>query len=93
MRTIHKYVLLATDMQEVSMPSGASILHVGVQRSEICLWALVEDGNARNALLRVYVRGTGHDCTGMLAATHLGSVLMDIGGGLVFHVFGAWVRQ
>lgn len=103
MRTIHKYPLQATDDQEVALPSGAQILHVAVQHRILCLWALVEDGNAKSALLRVYVRGTGHNCTGMLMTEHLGTVFMDIDvhsggniahvpGGLVWHVFGEWVR-
>ena len=57
MRTIWKY---AVDDGPVSMPSGARILSVQVQRGDLTLWAEV-DSDAPAEIRRFRVYGTGHE--------------------------------
>lgn len=42
MATIYKYPLKNEVLQTIKMPKGAQILHVDLQRDDICLWALVD---------------------------------------------------
>jgi hypothetical protein len=40
MFVIHKYpISLSADVQYISMPADAQVLHVGMQNGVICLWA------------------------------------------------------
>lgn len=66
------------------MPTGAEILHVGVQGHIAYIWALVDpDERIEARSFRVYE--TGHPIDGDLGR-HIGSFTM-LGGALVWHVF------
>lgn len=82
MKTIYKYPIDITDRQNVSMPHGAILRHVGLDPTgALCLWAEVDTENARQTMtIRVY--GTGHTLTE--AGRHLGSVTQDE---FVWHVY------
>lgn len=41
-KTIYKYPLDVTDVQEIKLPVGAEILTVQAQNGTLCLWALVD---------------------------------------------------
>lgn len=72
-------------VNEIGLPSGATVLTVAAQRNEICLWARV-DPRAEKVTLRTFrVVGTGHEeLTG--GETYIGSALIN-DGAFVFHVF------
>lgn len=85
--TVWKYELKTTDQQIISMPQGARPLHVGEQRGQICLWALVDpDPSLSMEERRIAIVGTGHVAPEFATAPYLGTVSM-YGGSLVFHVF------
>ena len=88
-KTVWKFPLTVTDVQEVLMPTGAQFLHVDVQvpnayEREFTLWALV-DPQAPKVARRIVVVGTGNpapdDADG---AEFVGTVMDDP---FVWHVF------
>lgn len=83
MITVHKFPLKIEAWQEIQMPFGAELLHVGLDpKLSPCVWAKVEDVNS-HAPVFVSVIGTGH----MLPfddAKHIGSF---VDGSFVWH---AW---
>lgn len=87
MKTVWKFTLLdVTDQQEIEMPEGAEILHVGQQFPgswTLEVWALV-DPNAPRVARGFVIHGTGHPV--MDGGTHVGSII-TAGGQLVWHVF------
>jgi len=84
MKTIWKFPFEVTDTLRLSMPDGASIIHVGVQKGQPCIWAIV-DPEAYVVPFTFYLRGTGHSLTGE-EGVHIGSFQM-YQGDLVFHLF------
>lgn len=85
MRTIWKFPLQVTDMQEIVMPQGATILKLAVQGDTPCLWALVDpDAEKISHCIRSY--GTGHDVPDYAAteSKYLDTVLL---GPFVWHFF------
>ncbi len=84
MPTIWKFEFKVDDDVRVKMPTGASIIHVGSQKSlHLCLWAVVEE-KAATETRRFFVRGTGHPMLRADAANHIGTVL---DGSFVWHIF------
>lgn len=81
---VWKYTLSGA-VNEIGLPSGASVLTVAAQHNEICLWARVNP-RAETVTLRTFrVVGTGHEeLTG--GETYLGSAFVN-DGLYVFHVF------
>ncbi len=57
--TIWKFQLDRREFQAIGMPVGARVLHVGIQESEITLWAAV-DPKAAIVLRNFAIVGTGH---------------------------------
>lgn len=82
MKTIWKYGFENGPSVTHSMPKGAQILHVDVQESIICFWALV-DSDAQFELRDFQVFGSGHPIDVQIKE-HLGTVLVDQ---FVWHVF------
>ena len=70
-----------------SMPSGAQVLTVQIQRGEPCLWALVNPAQPyEERTFRIY--GAGHEIEEQWIG-YIGTVQM-LGGSLVWHVFEVW---
>jgi len=69
----------------VQMPAGAEVLSIGVQREQVCLWALVDPLQPVEPR-RFVVVGTGWDVPGH--GRFLGTVLLA-SGELVFHIWEA----
>ena len=85
MSRIYKYPLQLTKIQEIEMPRGAQVIHVGVQANTICLWAIVD--TACPVERRSFaILATGHLNFNPEIMRHLGSVIMNEGA-LVWHVF------
>ncbi len=87
MANIFKYPLKVTEWQFVSMPEGAEILCLQMQRETPCLWALVDPAMAPK-MRKIHIYGTGHDIPDNLHRMYVGTFQME-GGMLVFHVFEA----
>lgn len=86
MRTIYKYVLQVTDLQNVEMPKGAQILCVQVQYGFPCIWALV-DPDKPTETRSVITIGTGHNFNQEDYA-YVGTYQLQEGK-LVFHVYAS----
>lgn len=82
MKTIYKYPLQLTNLQTVMLPTGAQVLHVGMQDDTINLWALVDTFNPLEAQ-EVWMVGTGRAMP-FSPVGYLGTVFDD---GYVWHVF------
>jgi len=72
----------AIDAQTIPLPAGARILHVALQRDQICLWALV-DPDAEVAPVKAWIIGTGHRVVAD-EWRHAGTVQI---GDFMWHVF------
>lgn len=82
---VFKFNLASVDVQTVSMPADAELLHVAVQRGDIALWALCDD-EAVYVDRNFVMFGTGHDIQEGLEYEFVGTVLL-CGGDLVLHIF------
>lgn len=56
---IWKFELKVTDMQHISMPSGAEILSVANQNGALCLWAMVHPEHPKEER-SIEIIGTGN---------------------------------
>jgi hypothetical protein len=95
--TIFKYPVRIVDESTLEMPRGAKLLSVGVANdTEVFLWALV-DTEAKMAVRRLHVHGTGNPITAATVEAHpldmvqlankfVGTALTH-GGSLVWHLF------
>lgn len=82
LRQIWKFPLEVTDVQTISMPMGAKIMHVDVQHDQVCLWAGVYPDNSKmDRTFHLY--GTGHAIPDDVQ-DYLGSVVI---GPFVWHLF------
>lgn len=83
MRTIYKYPIKVTDVQEVKMPFGAKIICAQLQNEVVTLWAECETFNS-NTSRTIEIFGTGHQIDGQYSRTYVGTVQQ---GGFVWHVY------
>jgi len=81
MNTIHKYSMIS-DVAIIDMPQGAKILSVGVQRTEIVIWAQVNTDNP-TVTHRFIAFNTGEAC-GAIPEQFIGTVTV---GSIVWHVY------
>lgn len=84
---IYKYPLAQdpTQLQLVSMPANAKLLHVGEQYGELYAWAMVQP-DATKVDYKFFVLGTGVSIDHLeMNVKFLGTVQMS--SGLVWHVF------
>ena len=85
--TVWKYELAITGLaQSFEMPSGAEVVHVGLQHGRPTMWVQVEpDAVAERRTFKVL--GTGEKVIGNpMEASHLGTVLF-LHDQLVWHIF------
>lgn len=82
MKTIFKYPIEITNIQEVKLPVGFKVIHVGLDPNNTsCIWCEV-DTNKELIRQTVYVVGTGHKLPP--DAYHVGSFLQRV---FVWHVY------
>jgi len=87
MKKIYKYLLLATDFQNLELPKGSKIISVIELYDGMVLYAIVDTDTTETELYDIAVKGTGHPFPEKLDTyTFLGSVKL-MNGSLVFHVF------
>lgn len=60
MKAIWKYIINNEFVKELEMPLGASIVRVGLQGPNVCLWACVLLGDSTTEKRFFYFSGTGH---------------------------------
>ena len=84
MKTIWKFDLEVTDLQDIAIPEGARLLCVQIQRRQPKLWALVEEF-APIVKRFIEMVGTGHEVSDPVGA-YIGT-FQNENGSLVFHVF------
>ena len=81
MKTIYKYELQIEDEQNIPMPVGSKIVHVGLDpRGVSCIWAEVETENPVENV-NFHIIGTGHPLPNELV--HVGSFVQ---GPIVWHL-------
>lgn len=87
MKTIWKFPLEITDVQEIEMPHGAQVLTAQMQGMQLCVWAMVDDAIAATEKRAFWVHGTGNPIkyAGELGR-YIGAVQMH-SGMLIWHVF------
>lgn len=91
MRTIHKFPLAITDIQNIALPNQVKILCVQMQRGVPCLWVLL-DPDEPYRMVAIIMRGTGHPIDDDdEVGDYIGTVQQEIVGLaasiLVWHVF------
>jgi len=85
-RSIWKFPLEITDLQEVLMPKGAEILTVQMQEQTLCIWAKVNpEKEFETEIRKIRIIGTGHKFNDE-NLKYIGTTQM-YGGGLIWHVF------
>ena len=85
MKTIWKYELKTTDVQEIEMPKNSKILCVHVQNGIPCIWCFVDTEKPISSItIRTF--GTGHEFDHSKYIEYVGTYQLFDGNG-VFHVF------
>lgn len=85
MKTVWKYPLQVDDYQQVSLPEGAELLCVKLQKGTPCLWALVDPSIPTRTVHTIRCAGTGHSIAPEYNK-YLGTILI-MNDDLVFHFF------
>lgn len=89
-RRIYKYKLeIAKNMQEITMPLGAQIMHIGAQNNtDLSIWCLVNPTQEEMKVRKFMVLATGDEfkIDDGKFYRFIGTVLFD-GGSFVVHVF------
>ena len=82
---IFKYPIVITDHQQIMMPRGANLIHVGPDPSgQLCVWAKT-DPKKEHKPVDIWVIGTGNQMPVDAAlSAHLGSVNHDP---FMWHIF------
>lgn len=82
-KTIYKYPLKITDVQEIELPVDYQILSAQLQNGVINLWALV-DPCVRKYKITILIHGTGHPLASFENKKFISTVQQ---GPLVWHIF------
>ena len=87
-KTIHKYLLEITDVQNISLPIGAEILTIQTLKERPCLWALVDPNGIETERITIEMFETGHPVGyDMGTSRKYISTFQLRGGELVCHAF------
>ena len=84
MRTIWKWPLYETDVQELSVPADTRFFHVECQDRELMVWGLGDPNLGRRGR-SIAIVGTGNRAPTDDEARYIGTAHMPTG--LVWHVF------
>ena len=84
-KTIWKFTLNTTDVQQVEMPAYSEILCIQTQNETPCIWALIDPEN--EPVKRTFeIFGTGHNIPSNSKRNYIGTYQL-MGGSLAFHCF------
>jgi len=84
-KTIYKYPLEITDVQQIEMPLTSNILTAQMQNGVLCLWAAVETSD-RLEKRTIFIFGTGNPMLGGVTSRDYIATVQD--GKFVWHIFG-----
>ena len=92
MRAIWKYQMILDAHQEIEMPAGAEIRHVGIQAGEIAMWVEVDTEETTLEPRSIRLFGTGMRSKQMEDLQYIGTVQqrMSFRGDLtefVWHIY------
>jgi len=88
-RSIWKYDIIITDsVQNIEMPGDSTILHLGSQKGNICMWVMVNK-EVEMATRHFKVYGTGHPLDDRIMY-YVGTVI-DESLNLVWHVYEVYI--
>lgn len=85
MKTIFKYKLETTGLQEIEIPEDAQVLSVQGQHGFLCLWAIVDPDKPKEKK-RILLAGTGHPIPEDRNLKFIGTV-QEFEGELIWHIF------
>lgn len=85
MTKVYKFPLEISDEQKVSMPEGAKVLTVQVQKGKPCIWAECNP-DVKSVLRTFLIRGTGHPIDDEIKKEYIGTIQM-CDDSIIFHVF------
>jgi hypothetical protein len=85
MKSVWKFPLAMTGIQDVEIPGTARLLSVQPQGDGVCLWALC-DTTADKVKRRICIVGTGHEAPEIGSLYYISTFQLH-GGALVFHAF------
>jgi hypothetical protein len=83
-KVVWKWPLSAVN--DIAMPIGAQVMCVQAQGLDVCLWALVKEGETSTEFRSFRVVGTGHPFKGDNIKAYIGTVQIN-DGSLVLHCF------
>jgi len=83
LKTIYKYPLVLTDLQEVTMHKGAFVLDAQLQNGKITLWVELDPAKPKETR-KFRIIGTGHGFPPHEAVAYIATVQMPP---LVWHVY------
>ena len=95
MKTVYKYELAISNIQELSLPYGAKILTVQVQHSQsmtgdvVCLWAEVDTEQPGKQPHTIVIYGTGQPIDAEHEHQYIGTFQLERGAfiGHVYEIF------
>lgn len=87
MQTIWEFPLKVTDEQTVSMPKGATVLSVGNQNEQVCIWAMAKYPTTEYEQRQFVIIGKGNPFHGDYLTLAFIGMAMQCGGAMVWHVF------
>lgn len=85
--SIWKFVLEATESQEVEMPVGSEIISAESQGDSVVIYALVKPKEEGKEVYKFLVYGTGHDIRLNITEYRFLDTVKMYSGSLMFHVF------
>lgn len=85
MKRILKFPLEIVDIQDVVMPVGADILHIGYQRGNLCLWAVCD--TTAVGVRNFEILGTGNPINPTANWQERKFIGTAVGDTFVWHVF------
>ena len=86
-KTIYKYPIKTTDLQNLIIPLTAEILSLQVQDNQPCIWALVDPKEKETRAVNLETFGTGHPVAYDMGVSREFINTYQLNNGLVFHVF------
>lgn len=88
-KTIWKYPLQVTDLQNLEVPIGSELLTVQTQDGVPCLWVLVHNAEGKKEIIKLTTIGTGNEIKpdiNISKESYIGTYQLH-GGAFVGHVF------
>lgn len=86
MRTIYKYPLEVTGVQELELPHGAEILDIQMQHGAPQAWVLLDPDITTGNFPKIAIYGTGHGIPDDVELKYISTFQVNEGQ-FIFHAF------